>query len=868
MGKLYRGQDTQTGEAVAVKALKPEIMDGNPELVARFIREGEALRQLDHPNIVKMLAAVFGDGRHYLIMEYVSGGDLRQLLEREAPLPIPRIIEMGLDLADALTRAHRLDIIHRDLKPANILIAADGTPRLTDFGVAHGVDKERLTGPRTIIGTLDYLSPEVLKGETLDARADIWAFGVLLYEMLVGEPPFAGTNTAALLTAILNQPIPDLEQLRPDIPVALVDLIYRMLEKDRHARIASIRHAGAALEDILHDRAGPPAPKRFETPRPDTAVIARPRHNLPAQTTPFVGREDELSKLAKLLDDPDIRLITILAPGGMGKSRLALELAERIVSDGARSTPMPSLPGFANGVYFVSLASLSARTEIVPSIAEAIGFHFRGGGEQKQQIIDFLREKEMLLLMDNYEHLMEGAGFPSEILAAAPGVQILVTSRERLRLQEETLFRIEGMEFPDWQTPEEALEYGATRLFMQSARRMQPGFHLQADDLQHVAAICRQVQGMPLAIVLGAAWVEALSLPEIAAEIARCLDFLEADAQNVPERHRSIRAVFNPTWNRLNESEQGVFKKLSVFRGGFTREAAHAVAGADLRMLTGLLGKSLLRRDPNSGRYDIHELLRQYAEDHLMASPDLVSEVRDRHCAYYAAFLQAREDELHLGRQKETASDMATDIDNIRLAWSWACQYAKAKEIKQMVLSVLKGYLLLNLDMEALNMAEEAIRSLEAAETTVEHEISLAFTLCIPAVMGIRLGQIEKAKAAAERSCHIFETLDLYQQVRFYDPRELLGVVYAIQGNFAATEGLGDQIHRDHEGSGKKLPLATAFYMLTIANRSQGRFEAARTYAQQAYTNAYEAGDRLGELDEARELYQKGYAIHKDFNDS
>ena len=884
MGTVHKGTDIHTGETVAIKLLKPGVIANEPNMIERFAREGEALRDLNHPNIVKMLDAVEEDGYHYLIMEYLPGGDLKTLLTADG-LPHAKVMQIAIDIADALTRAHRLGIIHRDLKPANILIAEDGTPRLTDFGVALVVDKERLTDIDAIVGTLDYLSPEALRDEPLDARADIWAFGVILFEMLVGQRPFAGAHTAAVLTAILSEPIPDLEPLRPDVPVTLVDLIYRMLEKNRHARIASIRHVGAELEDILHGRVVTRPPTRFETPRPDTLIFARPEHNLPAQTTPFVGREHELSELAKLLDNPDIRLITILAPGGMGKSRLALEMAERVVNDGIGSTHVPSIPGFANGVYFVNLAPLTATTDIVPSIAEAVGFHFHSGGEQKQQIIDFLREKEMLLLMDNYEHLMDEVGLLSEILAAAPGAQILVTSRERLRLQEETVLRIEGMNYPDWQAPEEPLEYSATRLFLQSARRVQPGFKLQPDDLQYVAAICRQVQGMPLAIVLAAAWVEALSLAEIAAEIARCLDFLETDVHNIPDRHRSIRAVFNPTWNRLSETERAVFKKLSVFRGGFTREAADKVAGASLRQLTVLLGKSLLRRDPTSGRYDIHELLRQYAQDHLMASPDNVSEIRDLHCAYYAAFLHEREDDLGFGRQQEAASDMATDIENIRIAWSWACQYAKPKEINQMVLSVWSGYLMLNLDMEALNMAEEAIRSFEATEATTEHEISLAFSLSIQAIMAIRLGQIEKAKMAAERSCYLFETRNLYRQVKlFYNPRELLGIVYVIQGNFAAAEDLGEQMLQDYEGGGNKMALSTAFYVLTSANLAQGKFETARTYAQQAYTNAYEAGDRwfaaylldewgntaraLGDYDEARELYRKSYGAHKDFNDS
>jgi serine/threonine-protein kinase len=257
MGDVYRATDSQTGAPVAVKALNPDIVARHPNAIERFVREGEALRQLNHPNIVSMVAAVeeeeatTGVVAHYLIMEYVEGGSLRDLLEAQRQLPSPRVVEIGLDLADALTRAHRLGIIHRDLKPANVLLAEDGTPRLTDFGIAHVVESPRLTQTGVLMGTVDYLSPEACQGEPLDERTDIWAFGVLLYQMLSGELPFGGGTLTAKLAAILTQPIPDLASLCPDAPEALIDLIYRMLEKDRGQRIPSVRLVGAELEAIL-----------------------------------------------------------------------------------------------------------------------------------------------------------------------------------------------------------------------------------------------------------------------------------------------------------------------------------------------------------------------------------------------------------------------------------------------------------------------------------------------------------------------------------------------------------------------------------------------------------------------------------------
>ena len=187
VGRVYLGRDLQTGEPVAIKELMSEWVARVPDALERFRREGEALRKLNHPNIVKVLATFEENDQHYLIMEYVSGGSLADLLKRQPQQPIERVIAIGLELSDALSRAHHLDIIHRDIKPGNILLAADGTPRLTDFGLAHLGSYPALTTAGQLLGTFQYLSPEACQNQPLDARADIWSFGVVLFEMLTGQ---------------------------------------------------------------------------------------------------------------------------------------------------------------------------------------------------------------------------------------------------------------------------------------------------------------------------------------------------------------------------------------------------------------------------------------------------------------------------------------------------------------------------------------------------------------------------------------------------------------------------------------------------------------------------------------------------------
>ncbi len=289
MGTVYKGIDTTNGQAVAIKQLKPDIIEDNPDFVERFNREAEALRRLNHPNIVAALDTIIDDNAYFLVMEYVGGGSLWDEMQNTKPMSIARVLQIALDLSDALTRAHRLKIIHRDLKPANILIAEDGTPRLTDFGVAQIQDKTRVTRTGTMVGTLAYLAPEALNGEPTDERADIWAFGIMLYEMLAGRSPFPEDNTTALITAILTRPIPKLNELRPDIPPALANLVEQMLIKEPEDRIDSIRKVGSELEDIIRrsdSKTDIPSDvrrkivvehsTRFDTPTPSAIDISKP----------------------------------------------------------------------------------------------------------------------------------------------------------------------------------------------------------------------------------------------------------------------------------------------------------------------------------------------------------------------------------------------------------------------------------------------------------------------------------------------------------------------------------------------------------------------------------------------------------------
>ncbi|NDJ52242.1 MAG: protein kinase [Chloroflexi bacterium] len=665
MGDVYKATDTESGQIVAIKRLKAELVNRDPVMLERFVREGQALQQLDHPNIVKMLDAVTEGDNHYIVMEYVAGGDLISYLRAQQPLPIMPALHIAIQLADALTRSHYLDIIHRDIKPANILVTEDGVPKLTDFGIARFTAAETSpTETGMVIGTYAYLSPEACMGMPPDARTDIWAFGVVLYEMLTGRRPFVGSSPGTLVVEILKKPFPDPQELRPDISDDLTDLLYRMLEKNRDARIPSVRLVGAEIEAMLKgidfsaDRASPVTlvmESMFATPMAEQA-----QHNLPHQVTPFVGRTTELAELQRLIDKPDIRLITVHGPGGMGKSRLAVEVGRT------------QLQAFPDGVCFVELAPLANAANIPSAIAEAARYRFTGTDSSTEQIVTFLGNKKMLLILDNFEHVMAGRDLVMDILEAAPEVTFLVTSRERLNLRAETVFTLGGLDFPAWETPVGALKYSAVQLFMRSAQHARVDFELQQEDLDYLARICRLVQGTPLGLILAAGWVDTLPLDEIAAEIADSIDFLETELTDLPDRQRSIRAAFDYSWNLLSKDEREMFSRLSVFRGSFTHKAAKTVTGASLRHLTNLANKSLIGRNPESGRFEVHELLRQIAHEYLT---DDAAAIYEAHATYYLTALTAKATDLKGRDQLGAMKAINSEFENVRAAWVWAVEH-------------------------------------------------------------------------------------------------------------------------------------------------------------------------------------------------
>lgn len=646
---------------------------------------------------------------------------------------------------------------------------------------------------------------------------------------------------------------------------------YVGIDVHRAARIGSIGHGGqvllsettaALLRDELPEGVnlldlGEHRLKDIQRPEPISQLVipglssdfptlksldARP-NNLPTQPTPFIGRKVELDALDELISDPEVCLVTILGAGGMGKTRLALAVAEEqlLATESANGKEAPRFP---NGVFFVSLAPLDSTDHLLSTIAKAVSFQFYQGVEPNKQMLDYFRDKGTLLIMDNFEHLLDGAQVLAEILKAAPRVKALATSREKLNLRGETVYSLQGMTFPtngfEADTARSKIEdgYSAVKLFVQSARRMHPGIEFTVDDLRNVALICQLVDGMPLGVELAAAWIEMLSPEEIASEIQDNLDFLEAERRDAPERHQSIRAVFDYTWKMVGDEEREVFEKLSIFRGGFTRKAAERVTGASLKVINALANKSLIQR-AQDGRYEIHELLRQYAQEKLGRDPEKKDQLRDRHSEYFAEFVDQREAAIIDGDQGETL----TEMDNIRAGWQWAVTREKIPDIRAQMLSLFWLYEFQGWYREAEASFEWAADLLRMEVPVGDKGIVFGYMLAFLAVFFERVGSYEKGLQFLRESRAILRQLDAQQESAHAN---MLAFHLGITTDYEEQKKSLNESLSTYGDLGIRWGMVNALMYLGLSALANNEYERAEKYFREQLKISRETNNRRG----------------------
>ena len=548
------------------------------------------------------------------------------------------------------------------------------------------------------------------------------------------------------------------------------------------------------------------------------------RNNLPIQLTDFIGRP-EVEEIRRLIREA--RLVTVLAPGGAGKTRSAIQASAELVSE------------FPDGVFFVDLAPIDSPRDIAQRAAESLGIALTGNDDLETQLLAHLVNERQLLIFDNFEHVIEGgASLLARILTTAPEMRILVTSRVKLGISGEKIFNLPGL-IIDWNTAEEAFEASGVRLFIDAAKRADALFSLEADDLEPLSRILRLVGGTPLGIILSASWVDTLPVSEIADEIEKSMDFLEAGQTDQPDRHRSMRAVFEYSWRLLDGEERRTFAGLSVFRGGFTREAAEAVAGASVRHLSNLVSKSLIGFDRGNNRYAVHELLRQYAEAELAADSARVAENADEHARYFAELAGVAEQKLTAGGgQQDGFRLVEADIDNMRLALRHACESADPHQARAFSVAFGLVYEINGWIKAAAELFAEIRETFEGSEDEGA-VVTRALAATIEAKFLTNLGQVGSAAPMAESAVNTLRTSG--DTVACFIALEALSEIMTYRGDADRVLELSLEARRLGDESG---------YAVFSAGM--------RNYAGGAYLNQGDVESALKELHEGEQILVKG----------
>ncbi len=879
MGEVYRARDTRLGREVAIKILSPKL-SLNRERLSRFQQEARSASALNHPNIVTIYELGQADATHYIAMELVRGTTLRQRLG-SGPLPMRKAIEFAAQAADGLAKAHDAGIVHRDLKPENLMVSEDGLVKILDFGLAKLVltgnsvsdmrtDDGSYTQPGMILGTVAYMSPEQASGQPLDFRSDQFSFGLVLYEMVTGKRALLRSSVAETLAAILRDSPEPVAALNPDAPAPLCWIIERCLAKEPARRYGSTRELAGDLV-ALRDGFLQALPRQAE------ARLS----SLPTPRTAFVGRSREVATAKELLLRPEVPLITVTGPAGIGKTRLALQVAGEM---------MDQYPG---GVYFVPLAAVSDPELLASVIAQTLGARETGAHPPLTTLKEYLRNAAatpMLLLLDNFEHLTAAAPRVAELLASGPGLKVLVTSRAPLRIYGEHEFPLPPLTVPESPTlPSlEALSnYSAVALFTQRAAAVKPDFELTADNAPAVAEICTRLDGLPLAIELAAARIKLLSPSVILARLASRLQLLTGGARDLPARQQTLRGAIDWSYDLLDAAEQKLFQRLAVFVGGCTLEAAEAVCntrndlGLDLlEGMASIVDKSLLQQVDAAGhepRFVMLETIREYAAEKLSASTedDLISRA---HAAYYLVLAEEGASEVGSKQQAAWLDRFELEHDNFRAALHWLVGSKEAEWGLRLGAALFqfwetREYLnegrdwlgkLLRIPaaaapgkararaLFAAAVLAGAQRDYASADTLLQQSLAIARDLGDQRGVAVSLNALavyarDAGRLAASRSL-FEESLQLWREVGDQEAvaRALsnLASVAKLQREYARAHALYQECLTIFQQIGDRTSYAWSLNHQGDVARDQGDYLAARRFYQESLATFREVGDR------------------------
>lgn len=1013
MGVVYRAVQPRLRRSVALKVITPALAH-DTTFRERFERESALAASIEHPHVLPVYEAGEDGGCLYLAVRFVDGTDLAAVLRRSGPLHPTRAVRLLQQIGSALDAAHGAGLVHRDVKPANVLVTGDPEVEhsyLTDFGLTKRSGSQTgLTATGQWVGTLDYVAPEQIRGDPVDARADVYALGCLLYELLTGQPPYARDNDAATMWAHLSDPPPAPSAADPSLPPALDGVVARALAKDPAARYPTAGGLAAAATTAVTDFAAA-LPSTWEAaPRPmlipaerratemlptgtvtlmstdidgwaqilatlgthyadavddhrrilrsaigavggvevdcrgdtflvafaraDAAVAAavtiqrslgqhqRPRDaalrvriglhtgtptsngegyvgidlrrttrvcaaahggqvvlsqatrealdsaaidgvtlrplgaylikdldqplslydlqidgldcafppprsigsrptNLPSEKPELIGREADLEAARTLMLNSPGRLVTFTGPGGTGKTTLALRVAADLLSE------------HRDGAFVVLLASVASADMVAAAAADALGLRERVGRSHPRVLADYLAERELLLVFDNFEHVIDASPLIAELLSAAPRLRILVTSRSPLRLNGEHEFAVTPLALTSSSTDDRP---AAVELFVRRARSARPTSPFDEDSAHAIAEICARLDGLPLAIELAAARARIMTPQAMLLRLRRPFELASGGPRHVPARQQTLHAAIAWSYDLLSDDEQRTFARLSVFAGPFTIEAAEYVCEASLDDLAGLLDHSLLRSlegDRSTGRLRMLETIRAYAREQLLASGHL-DLVCQRHADWCLDLARAATPQLLSDAFAQLQSRFDAEQDDLRGALAWLVESGRGDAAVQLAAGLAIFWDTRGQLSEGRAHLERALAAAQAPDPWIR------------AVALFSLGRLAMMQSDTERAtASLTEALSQFREA--VDPR---GVAMCL-GHLGATR----VFHSD--GRDDALRLNTE--ALTVARASGDPFPTAFALNDLALALWKDAPDRC------RELLEEGVALARKF---
>ncbi len=856
MGSVYLAEDTILARKVALKFLHNEYgVDANK--LKRFQQEAKATSALNHPNILTVYEIRKVNDTNFITTEFIEGKTLRELISKKNSLSLKEILKIVIQISEAITQAHKAGIIHRDIKPENIMVRDDGYVKVLDFGLAKLFETENSLLSKEsqaqstqglIKGTVSYMSPEQARGLKVDKRTDIWSFGVILYELLTNKTPFFGETLTDTLVSIIHEEPKQLNMLNPNLPFELSQLVEKSLKKDLDERYQNFEDLLSNLKVIkrnldfaehknLNEISEEQETQFFDSSSTNQAISANQilsPNNLSSEMSPLIGRIEEINQISTMLQSPNIRLVTLTGIGGTGKTRTAKSVASTLINK------------FSDGVFFIDLSMVENPDLVISFIAKTLEIKEENDKSELENLKEFLKPKNILLVLDNFEQIVEASPQIGDLISASENLKILVTSRVRLQLSFENEVTIQPLEFPSEEnlSVNELTRYPAIRLFIERAKSAKPSFSLTETNAKDVVEICQKLDGLPLAIELAAARIKLFAPKAILKRLENSLKLLTGGAKDLPERQQTMRQTISWSYDLLTDDEKRLLNRVSVFRGGFSIEATEEVAIFDeeidlLDGLTSLVDKSLvIQKEQSDGepRFRLLVVVKEFARERVTKSNELF-ETQKQHANFFMEMAKEIGAEFEHADDKDWFDKIEIEIDNFRSALEWSLKNNPITSL-QIASSLGRFWINRGYFIEGERWIKEG---LEKIDKTVDPRL-IARASAHLGNISWRLGNLEAANLYCEKSLQTAR--EVGNKITIVRALEVIGQVKLVQNEVTAASNFFEEGYNIVKKLNLKYEIANLANNLGNVTNQQNKPQISDKYYDESLTISRELGYR------------------------